>query len=69
MTNSAAVLNLQLAAACARQSPQFLILAPVADNDPPYKSSLVVKSISNSPDLASALPFANLHWCEKHMYA
>ena len=26
------------------------------DNDPPYKSSLVVKSISSSPDLASALP-------------
>ena len=26
------------------------------DNEPPYKSSLVVKSISSSPDLASALP-------------
>ena len=55
-TNSLAVLKRQLAAACATQSPQLRIFAPVADNDPPYKSSAVVKSISSSPDLASALP-------------
>ena len=43
------------------------MLAPVADNDPPYKSSLVVKSMSSSPDRASAFPFANLHWCEQNI--
>ena len=55
-TNSLAVLKRQLAAACAKQSPQLRIFAPVADNDPPYKSSAVVKSMSSSPDLANALP-------------
>ena len=60
VTNSAAVLNRQDAAAWARQSPQFRMFAPVADSDPPYMSNAVVRSISSSPERASAFPARNL---------
>jgi hypothetical protein len=55
-----AVLNLQLAAACAIQSPEFRMFAPVAESPPPYISisEVAVRSISNSPDLAKAFPLA-----------
>ena len=36
------------------------MFAPVADSDPPYMSNAVVRSISSSPDRASALPVRNL---------
>ena len=32
------------------------MLAPAADSPPPYRSSVEVKSISNSPERARALP-------------
>ena len=55
-TNSVPVLNLQDAAACATQSPEFRIWAPAADKPPPYRSIPLVKSMSNSPLRAKALP-------------
>lgn len=56
VTNSAAVLNLQEAAAWAKQSPQLRTLAPIALKLPPYRSNFDVKSISSSPERANALP-------------